>query len=186
MKKTYFCNYCFKTDYEGNKCFFSCEQKQDYIRHLKRKSHLKREKENETGNNLCVYCNKTFNDDEYKNHLEVNKEFFNNVSVCKIVYKMKCNHFIDKKGKRHSDAMSVREKEEKDQLDAERRKVAREKRRQKAIEIYQDCEFLPEEEEKEPYPIDICMDPHCHLNKYEEPISVLKKFNITSYCKCDN
>tara|TARA_R100000773_G_scaffold43076_1_gene41061 strand:- start:262 stop:780 length:519 start_codon:yes stop_codon:yes gene_type:complete len=65
------CSYC--KNGKGN--FYSTNKKLDFQKHLKTAKHLKCVECNETGKNICKICNKSFNDEEYKRHMEINKDY---------------------------------------------------------------------------------------------------------------
>jgi len=71
MEYLFNCSYCKKAN--GN--YFSTNNLTEYKKHCKTPKHLKCVECNETGLNICKICNKSFNDEEYKRHMEINKDY---------------------------------------------------------------------------------------------------------------
>jgi len=71
MKYLFNCSYCKKSN--GN--YFSTNNLTEFKKHQQTKKHLKCVEANETGTNLCQLCNKSFNDEEFKRHNEINKDY---------------------------------------------------------------------------------------------------------------
>jgi len=104
-KDMYWCDHCGVEKINGmgkiEFCYFACNAKHDYIRHIKRKKHIKNvEKKEEI---LCKHCGETFTQAGYKIHKERNEELWRYKSFSRRAKKMTCNHFVcPDSGKRYS------------------------------------------------------------------------------------
>lgn len=188
VKDRYFCDYCYTNKIDGNglvkHVYYSKYQSGDYAKHLCSKKHINNKKKIvDKGDFICPYCNHTFDEGGYKNHLLRNRRFHEKWNLYKeIEPRLSCNNFIYGDNKRATS------------FDDWRQKISNETpvKKSKYTPIYTKASEHSSEEDnyetsssEEEIPENFCSE--CNLPIYEN-LNKKKKNKLKNmgakYCEC--